>query len=459
MSHLTFFFVGGLSTFINSKNDRSFGLQPYGIISIAEYGTFYIDKFLEPNKEKFLSNSTWDIFEHAGHVYLSKPPGQFLIGALVYFVLKKFGVVSVANVSYTCGLIALSTSVIMTSLMGIMMFNIAFKITRRFSFSLLVSTFFVFGTLMFPYSTVIHHDIYATFFLFFSFYLLFYRNHISKGKADYLVLIAGFFTGFALFCSYNSVFTMLIVCLYVIFSRRLKDILLFSITLLFALSLSFIFNFVAFGNLLDFPITLYTKLYDFSHEFHVQDYLQNTYKKLDQFLFSPITAITFYSPIFLVSYVGLFFLPLKYQLEKKILILAFIFQILQPHMHATLIGPGWCQYGPRYLIEATPFTLIGLSSFFTKEKIPFDFSKDLNFVIYLLGIVSIIVCAVGTKGIVYCGYHENAFLNYMRKINSGEIPHFLFPEFGISLLILSVSLFLFKYPRWIARRIKYCNRG
>ena len=443
---LFLFFFGCLTLFINDKNTVAFGLQPLGIQSIVERGHVYLDTPLD-RMEYYTSNYTWDVFPYNGHVYLAKQPGQFFIGSAVYFFLYKSGITYQKNSTLVSNLIALFTTVPMVSIIMCLIFNIAFNITRSIKSSFLIAIFSGLGTLLLPYSGLLHHDICATFFLFLGFYYLFKRYHISKSSSSYTILIAGFCIGLALFSSNNTPTTILVLLLYILCKRDLKDISLFTFSLVVGLSASLVFNFIVFGHPLNFPILLYTKFYNLTHEMTFFEYLNSCKERVNQYLFSLITAITFYSPIYLISYIGLFFLPQKYKVERLILLLPLLLSFLQPSLKANFPGYGWCQYGPRYLIESMPFTMIGLSSFFLKKQHSGVNHPLFKSIVVLIGIISVIICSVGTMGVVYCGYYENAFLNYSKKIIAGELPKFIFLPLGITCIIISRILYFIKYPK------------
>lgn len=440
---LFIFCFGFLSLFINTNNTVAYGLQSEGIKSIVERGTIHLDS-ANDNFQGYVSNSTWDVFPHNGHVYLAKQPGQFFIGSIVYLFLNKLRITYNNNNVLVCGLIALFTSCLMTALMIVFMFNIAFNITKSRIYSLINAIVFGFGTLVFPYSGILHHDICATFFLFSGFYFLFYNYQIAKTRSNVFTVIAGLSTGFAFFCSFNTLTIIFLIGLYVLFQRKIKDLVFFTVALIISLSTSFLFNLIVFGNPLSFSISLYTVFHHFSNEMTLQNYLSSVALRINQYLISPITAITFYSPIFLVSYLGLFLLSKKYFNEKIILLLVFLLQLIQPSLQGVIGGFGWCQYGSRYLLESMPFTLVGLSGFFEREKNTFWrlITKTHFFLIYPLAVISIIICATGTMGVVYCGYYQNAFLNYISRIIAREnLPNYYLMPIGASCILVSVLLF------------------
>ena len=69
---------------INSDNLSKFNLQQIGVAAIVERHQFYLEGSDVP--ELFPQG---DVFLFQGHKYAAKQPGQFMAGAVVYWVLSK----------------------------------------------------------------------------------------------------------------------------------------------------------------------------------------------------------------------------------------------------------------------------------------------------------------------------------------------------------------------------------
>lgn len=437
---LFIFFFGSLALFINSKDTRDFIMYPMAIEALVERGTFYLDgsKIFGPTV------AIWsDQFYYKDHIYLNKQPGFVFICGIVYFILYKLGITYKSNLFITQGMVTLFTSVILTAIMAVLIFNIAFKITKKRFYSFLISLFFAFGTLVFPYSGLTHHDIFATFFLLLGFYLLFYRYQIKKKESLVAVSLAGFCTGFALFNSYNTPVIMLVLIFYAISYKNLKDIILFSAFFIIGLLPSFVFNYFAYGDPLLFNTQLASK-----EIFQPYKYPSNIPAKIYLYLIDPKNSITFFSPITLFGILGITFLPKKYTIERRIL---FYVCFLELAYICTMEFTGGCQFGPRYLLVIFPFALAGLSGLFTRESlIRGEKYKHLIKVIYLTGIISIIICSTGSiMGCMFCEYENYAPLSYIQKIFSGNMPRFYFTNFGIICILIAMVLFLIKYPKYL----------
>lgn len=437
---LFIFFFGCLTLFVNSSEQHAYHFFRNGIRAIVETGHIYIDKYLPV---RFNGDDAFD-FED-GHRYLNKQPGVFFIGAVVYFFLYKAGITYEKNTALAGSLVTLFTSVIMTSLMGVFLFNIVFALTKSKIYSVITAVFFVFGTLIFPYSGIPHHDIFGTFFVFTGFYLLFYRYRISEKKSYPLIILAAFCTGFALFNSLNTV-TLIVLCtIYIFCYRNKKDISLFVYVLIVSLLPTFIFNYLVFGD----PFFFTGANEDYKGPVPRLS-AENTLAKINMYLFSPRYAIPFYSPIFVVSLFGFLSFPRKYLIEMIVLPLAFVLLLCQL---VNVGSVGGLQFGTRYLLESMPFVLIGLSGFFTKEKgiwgITLNKYKYLMPVVILLGIVSVVICSTGSiVGTMYNHFDQrHPFIPYLNMILSGELPSFPLFSLGVVCILISVLLLFVNLSR------------
>ncbi|OGI20710.1 MAG: hypothetical protein A3B68_09230 [Candidatus Melainabacteria bacterium RIFCSPHIGHO2_02_FULL_34_12] len=446
---LFIFFLGCLTLFINSNNKTAYGLQPYGIAALAEHGKFYIDTPAFPNVKDYQSY-TWDAFPYKDHVYLAKPPAQFIFAAIPYLLLNKLGINYRNNNDIIYGLVSLLTSGLMTSLMTVLIFKITFKITRKIKYSLLISFLSTFGTLLLPYSGIVHHDIFGTFFLIAAFYFLFFKAQVNKKLNGFAVPLSGFSAGFSAFCSYNTPPIVLVLVLYIILKKNLKDIIIFAISLCMGFSVTLLFNYFIFDDFFNFPYAIFLKHANILNQLSLESYLPTIPERIKAYIFSPITGILYYSPIYILSYIGIFLLPQKYSIEKLILSLPLPILFITPIALTPGSAYGWCQYGSRYLIETIPFTMIGLSSFYINKKNHVIENLKKNWFLYeviiVTGIISIVVCSVGSLGTIYCGFTQNAFLSYLPRIISGDLPKYFFIPSGIILILLSILLFKYEYP-------------
>ncbi len=447
---LFIFFFGCLAIFINSNDIRAYNLQQIGIEAIVERGHTYLEDASTPGLIPVLE--LWaDVVPINGHYYPGKQPGQFIFGSIVYFFLHTVGITYKKDLILTGGLVTLFTSVLITAIVLVLLFNISFDITKSIFYSFIVSIFCGFGTLLFPYSGVTHHDIYATFFLFTGFYILFYKYHIRKTNYLISIFISGFLIGIAIFCSFKAVpiiFTLLFY--YSVLSKNWRKILFFTFSIFCGILPSLIYNYYILGNIFSFP-EIVSNPYPTSMPFHLS--IKNILEKFNNYFLSPVSGITFFSPIYIISLLGFFLLPNKYLAEKIIIPTSLIFTFLQM---SSIQSFGACQYGPRNLLCTMPFILFGLCGFFTSEKNnigeKINKYKYCNQMIFLIGAISIFICMVGSIiGTMYCNYGYNAFLSHLTNIVSGDIPTFPFVGFGIICIFLSLILYSFKEKEVLER--------
>lgn len=428
--YILFIFVfGSLAIFVNSNDTRCYDLQQRGIESIVESGHYYLEgshtsHFRSLPNTKFYK--TVDLLYHDGRTYPLKQPGQFYIGSVVYFVLHKFGITYADNYDLAGGMVTLFTSVLMTAIMVTLIFLIVQHITQKRNPSVIIAFSLGFGTLLFPYSGVTHHDVYGTFFSFLSFFLLFYRYRIKGQKSILLVALSGFFLGFTIFVSLLQ-FSLLFVCwIYILANRDGNGIIWFGIFFIIGLLPTFIFNYLIFKNPLSFANSI--GALDTLPLFSLSNFINN----LKFYLISPSNAIFFYSPIFVISLTGFIFLPDKYLIEKRILPFAFFF--LLAHV-CTMQTVGHSQFGPRYLLPAMPFVMIGLSGLLVQRRVIYP--------IIITGLISIIICTTGSLiGVMYHTINIHPFNEYYGKIVAGNLPSFPFVIFGATLICISFLFYI-----------------
>src|SRR3981081_1820528 len=76
----------GYGAAINSDNLVKFNLQQIGVEAIVERHQFYLEGSAVP--DLFPQG---DVFLYQGHKYAAKQPGQSMVGAVVYCVLRALG--------------------------------------------------------------------------------------------------------------------------------------------------------------------------------------------------------------------------------------------------------------------------------------------------------------------------------------------------------------------------------
>ena len=114
------FFYGAV---INSRNLEAFNLQQAGVEAIVERRQFSLEGSAEPRfqiKVYYDGDKPFgDTFLYNGRQYAAKQPGQFMLGAVVYFFLRLFGLSYVDNYLLTSALVTFFTSSLVTALAAV----------------------------------------------------------------------------------------------------------------------------------------------------------------------------------------------------------------------------------------------------------------------------------------------------------------------------------------------------
>lgn len=432
---LVFFILafGILASFINTNDTRAFNLQQAGIEALVERHHYYVD-----GSDTAEFKNVGDTVEFESHVYPAKQPGQFFIGAAVYSFLRAFGITYKGDYFLTAGLVTLLTSALMTAVMMTLVLLIAQDITKNTISSMIIALFYGFGTIALPYAGVTHHEVHGTFISLLAFYLL-YRTYHSTKTSQFSIGISGFLSGLALFMSAQQLVNMAINSSYVVLHKRWKHIAIYGICFIIGLLPTFAFNYAVFNHPLAFPITIGNKWTDSMP--HID--MKNIIEKIDFYVLSPTTAIIFYSPIFIIALLGFALLPRTHRIEKYLLPLSFV--LLVPYL-ALFQTNGGCQYGPRYLLPSMPFIIIGLAGFFARyQKKHTPKSEYLLAGIILVGIASVAINITGAlMGTMYCNMEVHGLIGQLRPLLSGQLPGYLFRQFGIQLAALAGAVILQK---------------
>jgi len=422
-----------------------------GIESIVERGQFNLDGSNTPGFQP-IASATSDVMQYKNKHYSWRQHGQYLIGSIVYFFLYELGITYEKDAILAGGLITLFTSVLMVVTMMILFFNIALFMLNNKLQSFIITTFMGFGTMLFSYSGTTHYDVYATFFLFLSFYLLFQKYRLPKASSLLQVIAAGTSSGLSLFMSFKSLPIVLALIVYVILSKSKKDLLCFFGFIFIGFLPSLIFNYFVFGHFFTFPESVGLSVFKEAAPCYFS--LSNVVSKLYIYFISSSTSVTFFSPIYVLGSLGLFFLPKKYFAELIFLLCSLSFTFI--HL-STMNASGGCQYGPRYLLLTIPFVLIGLVGYFNKENkflCKLESNIPVEKLLYFFGIISIIIFLPGSIiGVMYCDMSKHPFFPFISRIMTGQIPDFRFINFGFSLIFVSIALFLLQNSQ-LCNRIK-----
>jgi hypothetical protein len=398
---------------INSDNLVKFNLQQIGVEAIVERHQFYLEGSEVPE--------LWpggDVFLYQGHKYAAKQPGQFMAGASVYRVLRGLGLSYKNNYLLTSALVTLFTASLVLALSAVAVFKTARKLTQdkqTLCWPMLTTLAYAFGTTVFAYSGIAHHDALATGCLVIAFYLIFDlpRGGWDGRRAMIQSALAGLLLGLAVTTS-MLVFFMTIVCAaYFLWLRRWKLMPFFLGSILIGLLPLFVYDAVSFGN--PFRLANIAGAAMFADTFWHFDP-----KNLGGKLIFYARALAGYVPVFAVGLFGLSYYPRQIKRGPEFFTLIGLMAVLAAFVF-NISSDGDCQFGPRYLLPAMPFACLGLVGF---SYLPTSSERRLAAAaVAVAGGAAFVVNLVGAlRGAMSCPHGQNAFWNHVAAFGKGEGP-------------------------------------
>src|SRR5438477_1905746 len=329
--------------------------------------------------------ATGDLAFYHGHFYPNKAPGTSFVAMPAYWLLYHWDQIIGAHPDdwWTLTLNAWLTSVFSVGVISALGVPLFYRVAYRFSggrsrTSLIAAGLFAFGTMFFPYSTLLYeHNIIAVALLA-AFYLL-YRAKCAQldsqtggltnpGPAP-TVFLAGLCAGWAAITNYIFLIAVIFLAGYALLCLRKKaDWIWFALGLLGPFLLICAYNTASF----DTPFTT-------NYENQNPDFMGGTNRFLHVFnyprwdvlltiLFSPFRGLFFTAPILLIAIVGLvaWLCDPKFRAEGMLISGIFVSCVL---FNISFNGwDGGYTAVPRYLGPAIPFlslaTLGGLTRCF-----------------------------------------------------------------------------------------------
>jgi hypothetical protein len=329
--------------------------------------------------------ATADVTYERGHFYPNKAPGTSFLATPAYFVIY--------NVEKLCGatpddwwtltLNAWLTTVFSVGLMSalgcVIFFRLAFTWSERIVPSLLAALTFGFGTLFFPYATMLYEHNISAVALLLSFYFLYVSakdrapTEVSTASEDnglrLRLLLAGFCAGFAAITTYIVALIVVLLGGYLLRAVRKRGVWLwYGLGVLGPFLLICAHNFVCFG-------TPFTTNYSHQNPMFVTEgdatlgvfvgpakfgghwltYLAYLLKTAAVLLFSPFRGLFFGSPVLLFGVVGLVQMFREKTFRREAILCGLVCAVLLA-VNTSYNGwhGGWTT-GPRYLIPALPF--------------------------------------------------------------------------------------------------------
>src|SRR5580658_3357577 len=365
----------------NVRNGREYNLQQMGVDAIVVHHTFAVGLSPLP-----ILKPRGDVFSYGGRILAAKQPGQFVWGAIPYFVLHAVGITYEKNYDlssslvtwFSAGLFAAAALALLDRMMG-----------RHWGFSgracLLATLAAGFASWWFAYAGVAHHDVLAASLLVGGLYTIEANRFHFQGRNFRLAFVAGALLGLVIFTSMLPALIVAVVGIYVLATLPFRTALWCGAGFLAGLSPLFAYNAYYFGNPLvpanvagNFSDTLWSPGWTLAVN-HLNAYLGTSGISLWKF-----------APAEVLAFAGLFLLPLRL---RCMLVGAVTIHLVYLISIPTL---GGCEYGPRYLLPLLPLLAPGLAALF-------DFRPPAHPWIGVLAFYGFLVSAVGAlEGTMYC---------------------------------------------------------
>jgi hypothetical protein len=306
--------------------------------AIVERQTLYIDGY-DVNTDD-VSKGT------GGHTYINKPPGASILAAAPYavvFAIEHRLRLPVDSMTPTNRWI---TTALSAGLCGALIGPLLYLYGRRRMNSsacnaLCVSAIILFGTIVFPYSTMLFAHVPAALFLLLSVILL-------KNRP----VAAGIAAGLAVSCFYVCALAAAILTIGAFSCRRVAAVRFVLGTLPFAVSMA-LYQWLCFGSPLRTAVESSTQFTQKDRLFGVIGTISTD--ALYGITLSPYRGLFFVSPILLLAFAG--FASMKRNQEFwSVIIIAIVFVM------AIASFNGWSggyAFGPRYLVPIVP--LLGIA--------------------------------------------------------------------------------------------------
>ena len=421
---------------INSTNLEAFNLQQAGVEAIVERKQFSIEGSSTPQlqiKVYYDGDKPFgDTFMHNGRQFAAKQPGQFMVGAVVYFFLRLLGLSYQSNYALTSALVSFFTSSLLTAAAALAVFRIAreFNGNESLAWPLASASLYAFGTTAFAYSGFAYHDTLAAGYLVIAFYLTLLLARRKVRRESLVAAAAGALLGLTITTSMLPFFMACVVGLYLITLRPWKLMLAAIVGGVLGVAPLLWYNAISFGNPL---LNSYTAGGYPESALHFN--LHNSIEKVGLYA----SEITLYDPLVWLGLLGLLFFPRALRREVLVILTLFAvhaFQVLNIESH------GGCHYGPRFLLPVLPYAVIGVVGFhYLRSSM---MRRAMALVVVLFGAASIMINLVGAlSGAMYCDVQVYAFWPGVAAIEHGGLREF--PLAKWLLLPLVVSLLLLVY--------------
>ncbi len=421
---------------LNSGNLTEFNLQQIGVEAIVERSQFFIEGSRTPQLQP-----QGDVFAYNGHLYAAKQPGQFLFGAVVYFVLHALGLTYLHQFLLTSALVTWFTSGLVTAFAAVVVYKFASALSPRetsHKWAVAIALTFALATTAAAYAGIAHHDALASGFLIGAFYMMFSSTRVKRARAsENRALLAGALLGLTLTTSVLPFFMTLVAALYFLSLRQWHTVPFFVGGGLLGIAPLLWYDAVNFGN----PLLLPNFAGNFSDTFFYLD-AENFFAKISFYA----TQLTLYVPLFWFGLAGWLWLPKTFRREQ------FAALGMLAALGAYILNintTGGCQYGPRYVLPAMPFAALGLMGLSYVSLRPLRLALGIGAL--GAGIASFVLNSIGASyGAMFCNLQNYAVWEYLAAAQRGN---FLTYPLAIFLLVpflfcsIGLALALFAPPR------------
>jgi hypothetical protein len=430
---------------VNTANLNAFNLQQAGVEAMVERHQFSVEGSATPQLQIKVyydgERPFGDTFLYNGRQYAAKQPGQFMLGAAVYFVLRRFGLTYVNNYALTSALVSFLTTALVAALAALAVFRIAriFTGNKTIAWPLACSLLYAFATTTFAYSGFAYHDSLASGYLGIAFYLLLLLSWklVDTARVPLVAAGAGFLLGLTVTTSMLPFFMACVMAVYLLWISRSRGIVAALIGGALGVAPLLIYNAKSFGN----PLLNSYIAGGYPESFLHFD-LHNSIAKVWLY----ISEITLYDPIVWLGVIALAFYPRAVHRERLLIAALFIahaFQVLNIDSH------GGCHYGPRFLLPVLPYAAIGLAGFyFLRSRTALRLAVA---AVALAGAASIAINGVGAIfGAMYCEVQVYALWPALAMLRNGNLTTLPLAKWLIVPAL--ISLFLLIYATQVSRR-------
>jgi len=320
-------------------------------MALAKTRNIIIDSFIISN---------YDSSFYMGHFYSGVAPGLSFLVVPHYLIFSCF----TNNVEILIPLFSITSTALCVSSSLYFLYLLLRDMGLSEKESRSLTYLCAFGTLFLVYGSSFDSRAIASSLSIVVFYLLYHFRNILNKRNGVLSIVIGSLLGIIPAFNYASALLIPVFSFYFIYiiirdrhalhAKKYSRILLYFIGLSVPLYLLMKYHYSAFGN---YFLTPYSFRYDsLWHNEGIAGFTYPKIKPLFHLLLLPYRGLLFYMPIFMLSFISLFFSMRKKNLELIISGFCMLMFIVYNSGLKRWSGE-WC-FGPRLLVEAIPFSII-----------------------------------------------------------------------------------------------------